>query len=65
MELIVLSTKYRYCDFFVLFLFVCLFLSEPCRLQDLSSPVRDETHALGSESTESQPLDWQGNPQVL
>lgn len=28
--------------------------------QDPTSLTRDQTHTLGSESTESQPLDWQG-----
>ena len=32
----------------------------PCGLWDLNSSIRDQTWALGSENTESQPLDHQG-----
>ena len=45
--------------------FVCLFccvLATPHGLRDLSSPTRDRTWALGSESPESYPLDHQGIP---
>ena len=39
-------------QFCLFFKFVC-FLAAPCHLWDLSSPTRDWTWALGSESTES------------
>ena len=43
---------------FALFFFVVVvvfysFLAVPCSLWDLSSPNRNQTHTLGSESTES------------
>ena len=40
-------------------------LAVPRGLQNLSSPTRDRTHALGSESAECQPLDHQGIPRAL
>ena len=42
--------------------FFVLFLAAPHGLQDPSSPTRGQTCTLGSESTESQPLDCQGIP---
>ena len=38
------------------------FFSSVCGLQDLSSPTRDQTSALCTGSTESQPLDPQESP---
>ena len=43
--------------------FYFLFLAMPSNLQNLNSPTRDQTHTLGSESTESKPLDGQGIPE--
>lgn len=49
--------------FFFWFGFCCaLFLAMPHDLQDLSSPARDETSALGNENLESSPLEGQGIP---
>ena len=43
-------------------LFVCLFLSVPCSMRDLTSPTRDRTSGPCSGSAASQPLDRQGSP---
>ena len=52
--------------FFLIFiyLFFNLFLATLHGLWDLSSPTRDWTHALGSESTESWPLAHHGIPHI-
>ena len=39
--------------FFFVGVVVYSFLAVPCSLWDLRSPTRDQTHTLGSESTES------------
>ena len=44
---------------------VSFLLSTLYSLWDLSSWTRDRTHALGSDSLESQPLDCQGIPSFL
>ena len=48
---------------FLLFWF--LFGCNVCDLSDLSSPTRDRTYALGSESMGSSPLDHEGVPEVI
>ena len=45
----------------VIFIFLS-FLATQSGLQDLSSPTRDRTHVFCSGSTESYPLNHQGNP---
>ena len=45
--------------------FFFFFFATPRSLWDLSSPTRDRTQALGSESAEFQPLDHQGIPWIL
>ena len=48
----------RYMDAFIYLFILKMFL--PRSLWDLSSPTRDQTQALGSESAKSYPLDHQG-----
>ena len=48
--------------FVVIYSFLFLFLAALCGIQDLSSPVRDQTCAPCLGSAESSPLDYQGSP---
>ena len=48
--------------FGLVWFFFALFLAMPHDLRDPSSPARDGTSTLGSESLESSPLDGQGIP---
>ena len=50
--LIAESSKWKY-GFFLIFKFFLMFLAAPRSMQDLISPTRDRTHALGSENAES------------
>ena len=59
----------RFCFFVFVFVLFWLFLlgsggGALHSLRDLSSLTRDQTQALGSESTESWPLDCPGSPQL-
>ena len=51
---------YLFKESFILFNF--FFLAVPWGLRDLSSPTRDWTQTLSSESAESKPLDYRGIP---
>ena len=47
----------------ILFELVFLFLSVPHSMQDLSSLIKDQTHAPCRGRTEFKPLDHQGSPE--
>ena len=70
MKAIIFYKTFYFCLLFYHFSLFCasafpsflLFLSRMCCLQDLSSMTWDQIQAPSSESTKSQPLDYQGLP---